>query len=215
MAYTPTHTPPTTGLAHVLEREVRFGTGGQLFQLLGGLSQDITGLAAAAVAVEQRLAPAELAAAVAAETAAQLLRAVTGLSALVAADVVLALTSSTVSVSAATLNTTPAGALVVETTAQLKTAADVLHAWANFDAAAGLATAETAGDAQIAAPTVISSTLFANGALVIRASLDTDAGATKTYVNGDSLSVTLDLSAAYGPLLAVTSPVTFTINVVA
>lgn len=99
---------------------------------------------------------------------------------------------------------------------RLTTAGGLLHGWANFEPV--ITPAVVAADGDIGAPIVAGGTgggdpAFSSGQISMTVIFDTDAGATKTYQVGDTITVTIDVS-AIGLLSGVASLVK-TYNVVA
>lgn len=121
-------------------------------------------------------------------------------------------------VSAAELNAAAAGEFTKLFVASLKNAAGLVHGWANFTPT--VTPGVTAADGDIGAPTVNQGGLgstdapkFSSGQLGVDVVFDTDAGATKTYQAGDTITVTVDVSAL--SLLSGVSNLVKTYNVVA
>jgi hypothetical protein len=124
------------------------------------------------------------------------------------------LDSAAEDVSAAALNAAAAGTFQRTFTARLETAGGGLHEWAAFDPSV-TTTKGTVADGDVAAPTVVGTPLFLGGRLTVTITFDTDAGATKTYVNGENLTAVVAIQAG-DTLLGWSVPaVTKTFNVIA
>jgi len=114
-------------------------------------------------------------------------------------DALLSLVSGGGEVSAATLNSAPAGTFEESASISLVNSNDTVHDWANFEPLVTPAYAPvltgTGG-----APTVEldgspgEDPKFSSGELALNVIFDTDAGATKTYEVGDIVTVTIDVS---------------------
>jgi len=76
----------------------------------------------------------------------------------------------------------------------LEDAGHMVAEWAAF--APVISTAETVADADVDAPVVTGTPKFADGRMLVEITLDTDEGATKTYADGDSVTVTVKTDAA-------------------
>jgi hypothetical protein len=132
-------------------------------------------------------------------------------------DVELALVDGTAAedISAAALNAAAATTFTKEFAVQLQTTAGIIHRWANH--APTVTPAESCTDTEIGDPAVTqvggATAAFATGMLSLVVTFDTDAGATKTYQSGDSLTVTVDVSGV--PILANVSNFVKTYNVIA
>ena len=128
-------------------------------------------------------------------------------------DIVLECSPATAGTSAGTLNAAAVGTFTVDITINLKDAAGTLHKWASLALVA--TTEETVADADVAAPAMSDSTPdLVNGTIVITLTYDTDAGATKTYAAGET--VTLKVNAqAEGVLGYVIAEATFVDTLVA
>jgi len=105
-------------------------------------------------------------------------------------DIVLECSPATAGSSAATLNAAAAGGFTKVITINLKDAAGNLHRWANL--AVNAVTSEVVVDVDVAAPTVSDATPnIAKGTVDVTLTYDTDAGATKVYAVGDTVTLTI------------------------
>jgi hypothetical protein len=105
-------------------------------------------------------------------------------------DIVLECDPATAGTAATTLNAAAAGTYTKTVTINLKDAAGNLHKWASL--AVNAATSEVVVDADVAAPTVDDATPdLVNGTVDVVLTYDTDAGATKTYAAGDTVTLTV------------------------
>lgn len=113
-------------------------------------------------------------------------------------DIEMVLVEGTASedITAAELNAAAAGECTCEFAVRLQTASAVLHNWADF--APTVTPAESCTDVDIGAPTITQigggTAAFVTGILSVIVTFDTDAGATKTYQSGDSLTGTVDVT---------------------
>ena len=113
-------------------------------------------------------------------------------------DLVLACSPATAGTSAAVLNAAAAGTHTRTVTINLQDAAAALHKWASLAVAA--AASEVVVDVDVAAPAVSDATPdLVSGTVDVVLTYDTNAGATKTYAAGDT--VTLTISAPAGGIL--------------
>jgi hypothetical protein len=101
---------------------------------------------------------------------------------------------------ASTLNAKAAGTYSKSLMARLKTAGGYVHDW--FVGTIGYTAAENASDAQIGAPALDTATdTCVSGQAIVVATYDTDAGATKTYAAGDSITVQINTMSIMGYVL--------------
>jgi len=108
----------------------------------------------------------------------------------ISGDIVLECSPATAGTSAATLNAAAVGTHTQVVTINLKDAAGNLHKWATLAVAA--ATSEVVVDVDVAAPAVNDATPnLANGTVNVTLTYDTDAGATKVYAAGDTVTLTV------------------------
>lgn len=91
-------------------------------------------------------------------------------------------------------NGAEAGTFKLSFTVSLVDGGDMVAEWAGF--APVISTAEDVADADVGVPVVTGTPTFNNGRVLIEITLDTDEGATKTYADGDSVSVTVKTDAA-------------------
>ena len=122
--------------------------------------------------------------------------------------------------SAAELTAAAAGEFTKLFVVSLKNAAGLVHGWANFAPTAITPAYTAGGGGSGGVPTVdeggvgsTSSPKFTSGQLGLDVVFDTDAGATKTYNVGDSVTVTVDVSGL--ALLSGVTNLVKTYNVVA
>jgi len=105
-------------------------------------------------------------------------------------DIVLGCVPATAGTSAATLNAAAAGTHTRDVVINLKDAAGNLHKWAALAVTA--ATSEVVVDVDVAAPTVSDATPdLVAGTVTVTLTYNTDAGATKTYAAGDTVTLTI------------------------
>lgn len=130
------------------------------------------------------------------------------------------LDSDAENISAAELNAAEAGSLARTFQVTLGSMGDnpFTHTWASF--APSLTAAVICDDGDIAIPTMPSANNFDRGVASIRVVFDTDAGATKTYISGDKVTVTIRAQAPGNGLDDTllgwpVAPVTKTYNVIA
>lgn len=116
-------------------------------------------------------------------------------------------------VSAAALNAAPAGTFRRSFTGVLRTGEGAIHSWATF--LPTLIPAESVADPSVAPPAVTGASSFTDGFLTVEVTFDTDAGVTKTYAPGDSVSVQVKVSPTDQLLGWSAAPITKTFNVVA
>lgn len=109
-------------------------------------------------------------------------------------DIVLECNPATFGSSAATLNAAGADTYTKVITINLKDAAGALHNWANLDLVA--TTEEAVADVDVAAPAMSDNTPdLVAGTITLTLTYDTDAGATKTYVIGDTVTLRVNAKA--------------------
>jgi hypothetical protein len=94
---------------------------------------------------------------------------------------------------AADLNAAPTGTFTRMISTQLVNSEGALHDWANF--APNLIPTENVADPSVLPPSIVGSPKFTGGLLTVQIVFDTDAGATKTYAPGDTLSLSIGVSA--------------------
>ena len=110
-------------------------------------------------------------------------------------DVVLECSPSVAGTSAAALNAALAGTFTKVITINLKSAAGALHNWATLTLSA--VTSETVSDVDVSAPAMSDSTPdLVNGTVDITLTYNTDANVTKTYVAGETVTLTVSAPAA-------------------
>lgn len=121
----------------------------------------------------------------------------------------------TTDVSAAALNVAPAGTLKRTFVVALRTKiSKEIHSW-NCSPLV-VTPVEAVADAQVAAPVVTpANPMCCDGRVLLTVTFDTDAGATKTYVAGESLTVEVRVAADDKLLGFTVASVTKTFNVVA
>src|SRR5574342_15185 len=95
-------------------------------------------------------------------------------------------------VAAVQLNAAPAGTFTRSFQARLVTASGLLHSWANILPA--LVPSVFSSDPDILPPTLPGSPALVAGMITVLVVFDTDAGATKTYVAGDTVTVAVMVS---------------------
>jgi hypothetical protein len=128
-------------------------------------------------------------------------------------DVLLSV-GAAVNVSAAALNAAAAGTFKRTFLATLKTSQSEFHEWAIGPIV--LTPSEAVADADVAAPSVSpSSPTWDAGRRLVTVTFDTDAGATKTYVSGESVAVAVKVAADDKLLGKTVASATQTFNVVA
>lgn len=121
-----------------------------------------------------------------------------------------------VDVTAADLNAAAATDLTLEVSISLQTALGLIHTWSRMEPV--ITPGESVADADVGVPVVTwtddlaETPRFAQGYLNLTVEFDTDAGATKTYAPGDSVSVTVDISGA--PMCANVSNFVLTFDVI-
>ena len=93
---------------------------------------------------------------------------------------------------AADLNAAGAGSFQRISTTRLVNAAGAVHEWAAFVPV--LVPSESVADPDVGPPVVVGTPQFADGFLVVEITFDTDAGVTKTYAPGDTVSVEVKVS---------------------
>jgi hypothetical protein len=128
-------------------------------------------------------------------------------------DSVLECSPSVAGTSAAALNAATVGTFTKVITINLKSAAGALHNWATLALSAAMG--ETVSDADVAAPAMSDSTPnLVDGTVDITLTYDTDANVTKTYVAGETVTLTVSAPAA-GILGYTVSDATFVDTLVA
>jgi hypothetical protein len=114
----------------------------------------------------------------------------------------------------ADINAAPAGSMRLRFALRLLSADDRVHKWAEFDPELTPATDAIAGD--IGAPVMGPNTSFVNGLMLCCVTPDTDAGATKTYQVGETITVVVRVQSGSDVLFGFTVPsVTWTATIVA
>lgn len=117
--------------------------------------------------------------------------AIKAIKAALSGDMVLSCSPATAGTSAATLNAAAAGTVTQTITVSLKDAAGNLHKWSS--AAIAAAGSVSAADADIGAPSVSNATpSLSDGTVDVTLTYDTDAGVTKTYASGDTVTLTVN-----------------------
>lgn len=134
------------------------------------------------------------------------------MSAAMCGDMVLSLGSASEDVAASDLNAAAAGALSKKFSVRLETSKKDLHWWCGL--ALTLSAAEAVADAEVAAPSLPAEVKLKQGAALVKVTFDTDAGATKTYAAGDSVSVDVQVASDDKLLGHLVTKVTKTYNVV-
>ncbi|MCL5942747.1 MAG: hypothetical protein M1325_04395 [Actinobacteria bacterium] len=118
--------------------------------------------------------------------------------------------------SAAALNAAPAGTVTKTVKLQLQDADGVLQTWYNGSDVT-LTPVETVADVDVGAPAVTGGTVpaFVDGEALVNLTYDTNAGATKTYLAGETVGFTTACANILGRAVTVGAPANFTDTLVA